>query len=315
MQARIIKQAILEGLPTASGMEIIDGMIYIVSKDATFLFCLDPYLQVKQKIKLLESTGQEVFQTQGKSDLGFGAITSIKINGFNHLVIFGSGLLPSQNDKAFLVKLPTPYNRNFLVWERNMQEFYDFLSLNEEIVEPGSSLQIEGVAKGRDFLVLFNRKRKSAFNTALYFYLEEFIEFIQAHTEGFPFPLVLQEPLPLVEKKPVGFTGVTLFDEKLFFTITAEVVSDTCEEEMVMKSYLGWGKVNSFDRLRGMEQIPMQQGLEALTQITKDEEIYKRAILAVSLFEKTEEEKYIALTLVNDDAKGYLELLMLEVTL
>lgn len=292
-------------------MEIIDGMIYIVGDDSPFLFCLDPYLNQKAKVELYFPDKMEEGRIPKKKKADLESICKFKINGYWHLLLIGSGSKGSERDTAFLVKLPTPYNRKHIVWEKDLTEFYNFLRSHDEIVSNGK-LNLEGSATSKDFLVLYNRGNKNGNNAALYFELNEFVEFIQGHTEGVPFPHVSTFNLPDYNSVNAGFSGACIFEDKLFFTASVEDTVDAYEDGPVSCSYLGWKEVFPFDTIRGNFKDPGSD-IKDTCLIMKDEKPFVGKVESVSVYEK-DQDKYIALA-VTDSDDGYSEILMIEIEL
>jgi hypothetical protein len=312
MKATLLKRASLEGIPSASGLEYISGFIYIVSDDSPHLFCLDPYLNLKSKVKLYEPEKIEDGRIPKKHKRDLEAITPLRINGYPHLLILGSGSKSPERDRAWLVKLPTNYNRKHLVWEKDLSEFYNFIRSTGDIVNEGK-LNIEGAATGSDFLVLYNRGNKKGKNSALYFHLEEFTEFIQGHTEGVPFPVIHTFDMTLESGLEPGFSGAVVFDDKLFYTASLEDTADAYEDGAVGHSFIGYKNVQPFTSLRGSFEIPVQSA-GAICPVMDNGVEFTGKIESVVITEKTESGSYIALAVTDNDT-GISELLMIEISL
>jgi hypothetical protein len=308
MKVSIIKKAILEGVPSASGMEIIDGVIYVIGDNSPYLFILDQSLTVINKIELYKHDADvEILPKATKPDLE--CMAKLSINNYKHLLIMGSGSKSPYRDVAILVKLPTNYNRKHMVTLIEVGDLYDLLRSNDEIVGPGQ-LNLEGAATSKDNLILFNRSSGGSNNVSLYFKLEEFIEYLQSHTEMTPFPVVYQNELPLINNIQGGFSGADVYEEKIFFTSAVENTSNAIDDGEVLGSFVGWMKVNDGSNLKGSEKAPNK--VEACIQVMENGKPYLGKIESISIYEKDSANKFIALAVTDSDGAES-EILMLEI--
>jgi hypothetical protein len=306
MKVTIIKKAILEDIPSASGMEIIDGIIYIIGDNSPYLFILDQSLSLINKVELYKSdTG--IIPKATKPDLE--CMAKLSINNYKHLLIMGSGSKSPYRDVAILVKLPTNYNRKHMVTLIQMGGLYDLLRSNEEIIGSGQ-LNLEGAATSEENLILFNRSSGGSNNVSLYFKLEEFIEYLQSHTEMTPFPSVYQNEVPAINNIPGGFSGADVFEEKIFFTSTVENTPNAIDDGEVLGSFVGWMKVNEGGNLKGFKKEPNK--IMDCIQVMENGKPYLGKIESISVYEKDSENKYIALAVTDSDGAES-EILMLEI--
>jgi hypothetical protein len=306
MKVTIIKKAILEGIPSASGMEIIDGVIYIVGDNSPYLFILDQSLAVINKIELYKHD-TDVLPKAIKWDLE--CMSKISINNYKHLLILGSGSKSPYRDIAILVKLPTNYNRKHMVTIVQMEELYKLLRSNEDIVA-GGQLNLEGAATSKENLILLNRASGGSKNAALYFKLEEFIEYLQGHTEMTPFPAVYQNELPSINNVCSSFSGADIWEEKLFFTAAVEDTPNAIDDGEVFGSFVGWMKVNEGSNLKGYSSESNK--IEECIQVMENGKPYLGKIESISIYEKDSENKFIALAITDSDGPES-EILMLEI--
>src|SRR5690554_5214986 len=115
LQADIIKRTKLEGIPSASGLTVLNGMLYITGDDSPYLFVLNPYLELVKKYQLFDPEQIENDRIPKKIKPDFESTTHFEINNFPHILILGSGSKSSKRDEGYLIKLPTRYNRNPII--------------------------------------------------------------------------------------------------------------------------------------------------------------------------------------------------------
>lgn len=311
MKITIAKHAHLSTVPSASAVEVINGTIYVVGDDSNFLYVLKYDLSLIAKVPLYEIPKEDIIENRirkkKKADLE--CITKFDINGYPHLLILGSGAKTPRRDVAFLVKLPTSYNRNHKVWNINLEKWYSFLRLNEEITGPSGVLNFEAAACDKEYLFLFNREN----NAALRFDLSEFIEFIQGHTEGMPFPTVIPCELPQIKGIRTGLSGADLFDDILFITASGENTSNAIDDGEILGSAIGILSFEGENKTRGKSASGFKGRIEAfeLIDVMTDDPL---KIESVSIYEKEGTSSYIAVA-VSDDDKGGSDILMLQIDL
>jgi hypothetical protein len=308
MKVSIIKKAILEGIPSASGMEVIDGIIYVVGDNSPYLFILDQSLSVINKVELYkQETVSGIVPKATKPDLE--CMAKLSINNYKHLLILSSGSKSPYRDLGILVKLPTNYNRKHLITTIQMGDLYDLLRSNEEVVGSGQ-LNLEGAATSKENLILFNRSSGGSNNVSLYFKLEEFVEYLQSHTEMTPFPSIYQNEIPCINNIPGGFSGADVFEEKIFFTSTVENTPNAIDDGEVLGSFVGWMKVNESSNLKG-DRVEPNKVIDCI-QVMENGNPYLGKIESICIYEKEGENKYIALAVTDSDGAES-ELLMLEI--
>lgn len=298
MKADIIKKADFEELPPVSSMEIIDGMIYILGYTTSPLYCLDPYLNVKKVIELPFPDGvSKQEQNQGSRKQ---IMTHFTINGYSHLLIFSTAS-KEHLDIGFLVKLPTPYNRKHLVWKVDLKELYNLLRVNDEITENGN-LSIQGLATADDFMILIASNDKNHLK-ALYFFKEEFIEFVQGHTENVPFPLVKNMGLKLDVN--TIFKACIVDKNKLFFLTTR---NDTDRAE----NMIGMMETGRFETIRGSMQETLLTD-PTIATIEKDGAPFEREVVTIAISDHPENDVYTFAGVSFIDKKS--EILLIDLSL
>jgi len=311
MNITVLKHIHLTTIPSASAVEVINGNIYIVGDDSSFLYVLKYDLTVLAEVPLYQAkaedlTGNRILKKK-KADLE--CITKLTINGYPHLLILGSGSKSPRRDVAFLVKLPTPYNRKHLAWEISLIKWYSFLRMNEEVTGPNGVLNFEAAATTDEYLYVFNREN----NAALRFDLPEFIEFIQGHTDSVPFPTVIPTELPEIDGIRSGFSGADYFDNKLFFTAAAENTSNAIDDGAIMGSAVGILSFNGEEKTRGKLTDGFTGEISQFTLIPNIEDRPLK-IESISVYEKENANTYIAIA-VSDDDLGGSDILMLQLDL
>jgi hypothetical protein len=310
MKSTIIKKALLENLPSASGVEIIDGIIHIIGDDSPYLYCLDHTLKVIDKVELFATENFESGRIPKKIKPDLECMSQLTINNNKYIITMGSGSKENR-DKGFLIKLPTKYNKKYFVQEVSFKGLYDLLRNNDEIVSDGK-LNLEAAATSDEHFILFNRANKSGKNVVLYFKLEEFLVYVTENQEMIPFPKIYTYDLPSLNGVPGGFSGASVINEKLFFTASVEDTADAVEDGEVYGSFVGWMDVLKMDYLRGGSEKSVE--MKDCSVIEEDGKIFLGKVESICLYEKESDQEYIALAITDNDL-GASEILMIEVKL
>jgi hypothetical protein len=304
VRVSILKKEILKEIPSASAIEMVDGVIYIVGDDSKYLYVLNHELRLINKVEMHEpgpTSGR--IPKHIKYDLE--CITSFKINGYSHLLVMGSGSKSPQRENAFLIKLPTRYNKKFLVWERNLSDFYQFIS---KWTGADGVINIEGVAQDEKHLFLLDRQT----NQVLIISLEEFIEYIQQHSEAIPFPAFKKYDIPLMDGVPLQFTGACVFDRKLFFTASAEDTDNPVDDGLVKGSVIGCLSIQ--EEAHRFDKTILLSNEFSLSEVIREDKNYLLKIESLVVYECYDQNKYIGLA-VSDDDRGGSEIMMLDIHL
>ncbi len=311
MKITVVKKALLETIASASGLEVVDGIIYILSDDSSCLYKIKHDLTLLEKIVLYNSTAENPEHIPKPDKVDLECMGQFSINGYNHLVLIGSGSKSPERDRAFLIKLPTNYNRKHIVWEKSVSSLYALLRNHDEITSDGT-LNIEGLAFGKDNVYLLNRGNPSGSkNVVLSFNKAEFVEYIQGHTEGVPFPSIHPIHLPKLSGINVGFSGADFFDANFWFTCTAEDSPNAYDDGAIKGSMMGLLTIEQVGNGRFLEE---RIQLKEITPFLLEQELFLGKIESISVYEKDSEGVYTALAVTDNDGKPS-ELLLLDIRL
>lgn len=311
MKISIVRKATLEGVASASAVEVVDGIIYILSDDSSCLYKIKHDLTILEKIVLYKTSAEdrEHIPKPEKADLE--CMGQLSINGYKHLLILGSGSVSPQREKGFLIKLPTNYNRKHLVWEINVKSLYNLLRSHDE-VSADERINLEGLAFGEENVYILNRGNGTgSYNVVLSFNKVEFIEYIQGHTEGVPFPSVRKVDLPEIKGIKSGFTGADFFDQQFWITCSAEDTPNAYDDGEVKGSMMGILEITHEYTGRFMEEVIRMKTIAAFEE---NDGIFSSKIESVSVYEKDQTGAYTALAVTDNDGKPS-ELLLLDIKL
>jgi len=311
MKISIIRKARLDDIASASGVEVVNGIIYILSDDSSFLYKIKHDLTVLDKIELYSSNATNPVHIPKPEKVDLECIGQFPINGFQHLLLLGSGSKSPQRDKGFLVKLPTNYNRKHIVWEVDLSRLYALFRSDERITTNGE-INIEGLAFSDSKAYLVNRGNVSGSqNVVLSFSKEEFVEYVQGHMDGVPFPSIHPITLPEMNGVPLGFTGADFYDNHFWITCSAENTSNAYDDGKVEGSMLGNLIVEERNNGRYNEEVIK---MDSLTAFMDNEVLFAEKVESVSFYELDQKGHYTALAVTDNDG-GASTILLLDIEL
>ena len=311
MKISIVRKARLETIASASGVEVVDGIIYILSDDSSCLYKIKHDLTLLDKIVLYNSSAENPEQIAKPEKADLECMGQLSINGYKHLLLLGSGSKSPHRDKGFLVKLPTNYNKKHIVWEVNCSSLYNLLRSHDEI-SSNREINLEGLAFGNEKVYLLNRGNPSgSINAVLSFGKAEFTEYVQGHTEGVPFPSIHPLKLPAISGVETGFSGADFYDNQFWFSCSAEATSNAYDDGEIKGSMMGMLQIKEESNGRYLEE---KIQLLNSTIFQENGAPFLGKIESVSVYEKDKEGVYTAIAVTDNDGKPS-ELLLLDIQL
>ena len=232
MQATILSENAIPGLPSASGVEIIGPTAYIIGDDSPFVYLLDAAtLAVRSRVPLFETAefGTGRIPKATKPDLE--AMTALTWpDGRAGVLVLGSGSTAARASGWFV---PVVGQAPLSV---DLTPLYALLSTH---LPAGVALNLEAAATTDTELLLFQRTVGRA-DAALLFSLPlvETLAFLQ-HPAAVPAVHQLVFELPLIAGCPAGFSGATFVDGQLFVSASVENTADAVLDGAVLGSFVG----------------------------------------------------------------------------
>ncbi|MGI4865089.1 MAG: DUF6929 family protein [Janthinobacterium lividum] len=243
MTATLLAEILLPQLPSASGVELIDSVAYLVSDDAPFLYLRDATtLAPVAEVALFASTEFETGRTPkaSKPDLE-SMVAVISPGGAAGLLLCGSGALPSR-ETGYFVGLPAPTASPNgatprFVQRLDLRPLYAHLRTHLPL---GAALNLEAAAATEHALWLLQRPVGSGpalvFELPLAATLAHLFEPrtpVPAPTRVYPFTL------PQLAGYEAGFSGATLVDGHLLVTASVEATTDAVADGAALGSFVG----------------------------------------------------------------------------
>ncbi len=293
--SEIIQKITLPGIHSASGIEVLEGRIFIAGDDSAWLYELDSQWQLVRKIPLFDSQfpGGEGIPKPLKPDLE--AITSFPRKGETLLLVIGSGSKKNRQD-AFLVHPQTGEVRQFA-----LTALYNGLRALEGVVG-GRRLNLEGLTVTGQDIVFLQRGNVSGTNAVVSYGLDAFTSWLEG-SGHLPLPQVRAFTLPTAEGYPAGFSGAATLPSRprlLLFTASVEATDDEILDGQMLGSFIGAIDLDS-----------TVSEPQYISPVTERGVAYRGKVESISVLEENDE-GCTALAVTDSDG-GDSELLLLQI--
>ncbi len=271
---------ILSDYPSGSGLAYLDGSIYLVGDDASYVLVTDTSLNETDRIELYK-TDQKRIAKNIKEDLE--AIAVIQINKKPALLLTGSGSLSPRNF-CWIIDPVTREKSHY-----NLDSFYN--RLRQEAIR---DLNIEGAAFVQDQIVLASRGNKT--------FPKNFLIFTSKNFWRDPDSADIKIVKAGANTDSSFFNGISGIDysyksDRLLLTVSTENTYSSHGDGEIGKSYLWF--INNISSKKRYTAINPDRviDLEELDPRLKSQKIESVCIIA-------EDKKEMELLLVSDDDKG-----------
>lgn len=294
MRVTIRERRVLSGLQSASALEQVGDVFYVVGDDSPMLYRLDARGNVVGTTRLIDShtNDGERLAKIAKPDLE--AMSTVEWQGRRELLCFGSGSKSPARDVCFRVDVTegdAPRN----VRRVELTALYDALRGNSEIVGT-QMLNIEAACSTNKRLFLFQRGNISGRNTRIEFDLGTFMEFLDAPQAPVPTLRVTSYLLPTLQERRAGFSAATEFGDAVWIAAAVEDTDNEIDDGAKLASFVG--------TIQGQELVWIEP-------VLMDDEIAPVKIEGISVLSSGED--FIDLVAVTDDDEGASEMLWVEV--
>jgi hypothetical protein len=227
MQFDLLVRTPVPNLHSLSGIEILDGDIYVIGDDSPSLIKLDDDFNVLEKFALVpELVSLEKIPKKDKPDLE--AMCTVNLGENELLFIFGSGSKSPQRDVLFIFNPQQPS----VITKKSLEEFYAHLKKSFHLSD--TDLNIEAAVYFDQEFFLFNRGNNVIYQFSivdLYTYFEK--------PQQIPNFRSYQLKLPSINNHLARFTGATVHEEKIIFTASIENTTNWIDDGPVLGSFIG----------------------------------------------------------------------------
>ena len=257
MKFEILRQKILNNIPSASGIVRHREHYYVVGDDSPYLFKLDENFETIDQFPIhgvTEGVDNEIIPKKDKPDF-----EALEMISDYEIIGFGSGSRSPERDVFVSIMIGESVTTEQTV----ITNFYEALKKTE--VMENSELNVEAAAFKDEVLYLFNRRKNIIFSLNY----PEFLNFIR--NKFLLMDLRFQEfSLPRINGIEAGFSGATISrNGTLLVTAAVEDTDNAYDDGEVMGSFIGvalpeedgrfgeinWGRLNEDDPSLKIESV------------------------------------------------------------
>ncbi|WP_299819866.1 hypothetical protein [uncultured Pontibacter sp.] len=303
LEASILQQRMLQQIPSASGIEYVEGSYYVLGDDSPYLYQLGEAFELKRKYPLFDTTAFKNGRIPKAEKPDLESMAHFTYGRDNMLLLLGSGSSESRN-KAYWVNL----SENMKVREVDFSRFFTFLKSILKIKTEGE-LNIEGLATDEIYTYLLHRSIGNKANVLFRFDTGDFKDYILGNA-GLPAAAAYYFMLPAVGQNGAGFSGAYTSEGKLFVTASVEATSNAIDDGEVLGSFIGVIDLLALPYASDAAN-PLQVPAVQLTNTNGS--VYKGKAESLIVTMPENQNKYKAI-IVTDDDKGGSELLEVELT-
>jgi len=232
----------LPDIPSASGVEMLSGRMYIVGDDGQFLYVCDRNGKYLTAYAIFDGPYQrgEKIPKKVKPDFEATFVYPSPKKGNDRMVILGSGSKSNGNrDVGYIVKFD--HNREISAPCRRIDLSDLYAELRNIVIESESdALNIEGAVLTKDYIVLLHRRNGGSANRVILYERNSFIAWLCDDSgKSSPEPVaVYSVSLPKIEGCEYGLSGATLLGDgnTIFACASAEVTDDAVNDGAILGS-------------------------------------------------------------------------------
>ncbi len=223
-------------LPSASGVEIYNGKIYLIADDLPWLFELDYQWNVVNKYPVSSNTQVVNGRTPKKIKSDFESMALVKQDKEAFMLIISSGSKKVKRDTAFLFSM----NSKKVVTKKNLRTWFEKIKQKANM-DNNDEINIEGTAVSNGNIYVLHRGNISG-NFMVVSPLNDFLNFLFHKTTSIPPVKVYKFNLPSQKGVSAGLSGVCSLpnNKGLLVTASLEATSDVVNDGTILGSYLGY---------------------------------------------------------------------------
>ncbi len=232
----IVRHHYFDKLPSASGVEMFQGNIYLIADDLPYLFELDSNWQIKNRYVISGNTQIVNGRTPKNIKADFESMSLIKKGDETYMLILSSGSKKIKRDTAFLFSMKTKK----VVVKKDLRPWFEKIKTKSEM-NSNDEINIEGVAVSDNKIYVVHRGNVSG-NFIASSSLDNFMNYLLQKSEITPDVQVYKFILPAKDGVIAGLSGAcNLPGEKgLLVTASLETTKDVVNDGAVLGSYLGF---------------------------------------------------------------------------
>lgn len=234
MNLEYSNQTLVQDLPSASGINVVESKLYAVGDDSPWLYQLNNDFTIAEKELIKEYPVGDNGRIIKKVKPDFEALDTIEVSGKPSFVMLGSGSKLDVREWAFVIS----HDRTLKI-ERSLKALYKDLRVAAGY-SADQEINIEGLATSDDSAFVLNRGNGGS-NVIFEIDLEEFQQYLSGEKEHVDDVHAYHVELPVVEGFEAGLSGAEYWKDTNSLVVTAsiEATGDAYNDGEILGSYVG----------------------------------------------------------------------------
>jgi len=264
---KINKEKHLTDLPSASGVEVINGNIYVIGDDSPYLYQLNNDFSIIDKMLITGNdsiSGRRVPKAI-KSD--FESMASFSDGNDILLVVLSSGSKEVTRDTIHIISTLS----NKVLLSKNIRPLFDVIRIKADFLE-SDEINMEAMAINETNVFIMQRGNNNK-NIIVSFDRNSFMNYLYSDDTQIPEMNIYWFTLPTLENTISGFSGACFLPDNtaLLFTASLEATSNAYDDGEILGSYLGIINLTNIENdkikteLLSIDNKPIKTKLEGLS--------------------------------------------------
>jgi hypothetical protein len=283
LNIELIRQAHLSDLPSASGIEYLNGNTYMVGDDMRWLVSLDDDWNVTGKLALSAIDTLENNRTPWNVKADFESMASFKFDDSDYMLVLSSGSMVNTRDTAHIIRL----SDSLTSYKKNIRDLYEAIKSLAGIPD-SNEINIEGLAISNSAAYLFHRGNVYE-NFFVEIQLDSLMNYLLSGNNNIPAIKIYTVNLPSYDEIPSGLSGACVMPDQsaLLFTASLEDTDSELYDGEILGSFIGYIPMDKLQEgisyaslLKDKNELPINKKLESI--VIKSVSDNKIVILSVS---------------------------------
>ena len=290
LKVEMVKQAHLSDLPSASGIEYLNGKTYMVGDDMRWLVSLDKDWNVTNKFALSVIDTLVNNRTPWNVKADFESMAGFNYLGKDYLLVLSSGSMAVTRDTAHLVQM----GDTMVLSKKNVRELYDEIKLKVGIPD-SNEINIEGLAISDKSAFLFHRGNVFE-NFIIEIELDQLMKYLLSGNGVIPETQVYFFILPEYNEIPSGFSGACMLPDNsaILYTASLEDTKSELYDGEILGSFIGYIPLDK-----------IQKGTSVATLLTdKNNQPINKKLESIVIKSKLNNKSVVLLVSDNDDGSS-----------
>jgi hypothetical protein len=291
LSLKIINQKHLSTLPSSSGVEIVDGKIYVVGDDSPFLFELNKDFSIiaKHKITGNDSTQNGRVPKEIKSD--FESMAYFSHKNKKYLAVLSSGSKKITRDSIHIISI----RNKQLLRSKNIRQLFEKIG-NKAGFSKDDEINMEALAISDSLVIMLQRGNNNE-NLVVAIDRNSFMDYVFLNKQDLPKFNIYRFQLPVFENTISGFSGACILPNRngILFTASLEASTDAYSDGEVLGSYVGIIEFKNFEK-----------GILQTNLVKNNNEILKTKLEGISLMSVKKNKATLICVSDNDDGTSWI---------